>query len=163
MNRCLVALFVLLLPITGAPGLAIPPPPPDDVRIVRVLDGTTILVMPYGSPFKLRLACIYPPPLQQGPAALAAMAALESLLQPGTWVTLATRSKATDGAELAEIIPYGTTEPINLKLVQEGMALLDRNASALCNQNTYRDAEMIAKTRKLGLWGDSAGTDPIRQ
>jgi endonuclease YncB( thermonuclease family) len=91
------------------------------------------------------------------------MATLESLLQPGTWVTLATRSKATDGVELAEIIPYGTTEPINLKLVQEGMALLDRNASALCNQNTYRDAEMIAKTRKLGLWGESAGTDPIRQ
>jgi endonuclease YncB( thermonuclease family) len=163
MNRCLTALFALLLPITGAPGRAIPPPPPDDVRIVRVLDGTTILVMPYGSPFKVRLACIHPPPLQQGPAALAAMAALESLLQPGTWVTLATRSKATDGVELAVIIPQGTTEPINLILVRDGMALLDRNASALCNRDTYREAEMIARTRKLGLWGEAAGTDPIRQ
>jgi endonuclease YncB( thermonuclease family) len=43
------------------------------------------------------------------------------------------------------------------------MALLDRNASALCNRDTYREAEMIARTRKLGLWGEAAGTDPIRQ
>jgi hypothetical protein len=56
MNRCFAALFALLLPITAAPGRAIPPPPPDDVRIVRVLDGNTILVMPYGSPFRVRRA-----------------------------------------------------------------------------------------------------------
>jgi endonuclease YncB( thermonuclease family) len=161
-NRSLVALFSLLLSMTGATSRAIPPPPPDDVRVVRVLDGNTIVVIPYGQPFKVRLACIHSPQLHQSAAGLAAKAALESLLQPGTWVTLSTRSKATDGVELAEIIPYGTTEPINLRLVQDGMAFMDRNASSPCSQETYREAELSARTRRLGLWGQSAGNNQIR-
>ena len=58
-----------------------------------VLDGNTIVVTPYGDPFQVRLACIHSPQLHQGAAGLAAKAALESLLQPGAWVTLATRRK----------------------------------------------------------------------
>lgn len=162
MNRSLVALSALLLSMSGASGRAIPPPPPDDVRIVRVLSGNTIVVTPYGQPFKVRLACIHSPQLHQGAAGPAAKAALESLLPPGTWVTLSTRSKATDGVELAEIIPHGTTVPVNLRLVRDGMALMDRNASSTCSQHSYREAELSARTRRLGLWGQTAGTDQIR-
>ena len=115
-----------------------------------------------GDPFQVRLACIHSPPLDQGTAGLAAKAALESLLQPGAWVTLATRNKATDGVELAEIIPAGTKVPINLRQVQAGMALMVRSAASLCNQNSYRAAELSAKTRKLGLWGRSDGTNQVR-
>ena len=86
MNRAVLALSALLLSNTGVTVRAVPPPPPDDVRIVR-------------------------------------------LLQPGTWVTLAIRSKATDGDEQAEIIPYGTQVPINLRLVQDGMASMDHTPS----------------------------------
>ena len=46
--------------------------------------------------------------LNQVAAGLVAKAGLVSLLQPGTWVKLATRSKDTYGVELAEIIAYGT-------------------------------------------------------
>jgi endonuclease YncB( thermonuclease family) len=162
MNRAVLGIFFLCLPMAGTTVRAIPPPPPDDVRIVRVLDGNTIVVTPYGDPFKVRLACIHSPQLHQGAAGLAAKAALESLLQPGAWVTLATRSKATDGVELAEIIPVGTTVPINLRQVQAGMALMERNASSLCSQDSYREAELSAKTRKLGLWGRSAGANQVR-
>ena len=162
MNRAVLTLFFLCLPMVGTIVRAIPPPPPDDVRIVKVIDGNTIVVTPYGDPFKVRLACIHSPQLHQGAAGLAAKAALESLLQPGAWVTLATRRKATDGVELAEIIPPGTTVSINLRQVQAGMALMERNASSLCSQDSYREAELSAKTRKLGLWGRSAGTNQVR-
>jgi endonuclease YncB( thermonuclease family) len=162
MNRAFMALSALLLSITGVTVGAIPPPPPDDVRIVRVLDGNTIVVTPYADPFSVRLACIHSPQLHQGAAGLAAKAALESLLQPGTWVTLSTRSKATDGVELAEIIPYGAKESIKMRLAQDGMALMDREVSSLCNQESYREAEFSARTRRLGLWGRSAGINPMR-
>jgi len=162
MKRAFLGLFVLCLPIVGKTVRAIPPPPPGDVRIVKVIDGNTIVVTPYGDPFQVRLACIHSPQLHQGTAGLAAMAALESLLQPGAWVTLATRSKATDGMELAEIIAAGTTVSINLRQVQAGMALMERNASILCSKHSYREAELSAKSRKLGLWARPAGTNQLR-
>jgi endonuclease YncB( thermonuclease family) len=162
MKRAFLGLFVLCLPIIGTTVRAIPPPPPDDVRIVKVIDGNTIVVTPYGDPFQVRLACIHSPQLHQGTAGLAAKAALESLLQPGAWVTLATRSKSTDGMELAEIIAAGTTVSINLRQVQAGMALMERNASSLCSKHSYREAELSAKTRMLGLWGQPVRTNQLR-
>lgn len=157
-NRAFFGVSALLLSMTGAPVLAIPPPPPDDVRVVSVLDGTTIVVTPYGDPFKVRLACIRAPQLPQGSSGLAAKAALEGLLQPGAWVTLLSRSKAADGVELAEIIPVGSTLPINLSLVQVGLAALDRQAVSPCNQEIYREAELRARAMQLGLWRPSSGT-----
>lgn len=157
-NRALVGVSALLLSMTGAPVLAIPPPPADDVRVVKVLDGRTIVVTPYGDPFKVRLACIRAPQLPQGSSGLAAKAALEALLQPGAWVTLSTRSKAADGVELAEIIPVGSTVPINLSLVQVGLAALDRQAARPCNREIYREAELRARAMQLGLWRPSPGS-----
>ncbi len=158
MNRPLVGVSALLLSMTGAPVLAIPPPPPNDVRVVKVLDGRTIDVTPYGDPFKVRLACIRTPQFPQGSSGLAAKAALEALLQPGAWVTLSTRSKAADGVELAEITPVGSRVPINLSLVQVGLAALDRQAASPCNQEIYQEAEMRARAMQLGLWRPSPGT-----
>lgn len=158
MNRPLVGVSTLLLSMTGAPVLAIPPPPPNDVRVVKVLDGSTIVVTPYGDPFKVRLACLRSPQLPQGSSGLAAKAALEALLQPGAWVTLSKRSKATDGIELAEITPVGSTVPINLSLVQVGLAALEHQAASPCNQEIYREAEMRAQAMQLGLWRPSPGS-----
>ncbi|MEA5413714.1 thermonuclease family protein [Synechococcus sp. BA-132 BA5] len=158
MHRAFVGLSALLLSAKGAPVLAIPPPPPNDVRIVKVLDGRTIVVTPYGEPFKVRLACILAPQPREGSSDLAAKATLEGLLQPGTWVTLSTRSKTADGVELAEIIPVGSTLPINLRLVQTGLAALDRRAASPCNQQIYREAELRAQAMQLGLWRPSPGT-----
>lgn len=162
MHRAAVGLSVLFVSITGVTVRAIPPPPPDDVRFVSVLDGNTIVVTPYGDPFQVRLACIHSPSLDQGAAGLAAKAALEGLLPPGAWLTLAKRSKAPDGVELAEIIPSGTTVPINLRLVQDGMAFMDRQTMSLCNQDRYREAEWRARNRRLGLWGRSADAKQTR-
>lgn len=162
MNRAIGGLFFLCLPMVGTNVRAIPPPPPDDVRIVRVIDANTIIVTPYGDPFHVRLACMHSPHLHQGTAGLEAKAALESLLQPGAWVTLATRSKAPDGVELAEIIPAGTAVPINLRQVQAGMAVVEPNAASLCHQQSYREAELSARRSRLGLWGKPASSNQIR-
>jgi endonuclease YncB( thermonuclease family) len=64
--------------------------------------------------------------------------------------------------ELAEIIPAGTTVSINLRQVQAGMALMEPNASSLCSQDSYREAELSARRRRLGLWGRPAGSNQIR-
>lgn len=152
MHRAAVGLSVLFVSITGVTVHAIPPPPPDDVRFVRVLDGHTVVVSPDGEPLQVRLACIHSPPLDDGAAGLAAKSALDRPLPPGAWLTLAKRSKAPDGVELAQIIPSGTTVPLNLRLVQDGMALLDRQTLSLCNQDRYREAEWRARNRRLGLW-----------
>ncbi len=157
-NRPLAGVSTLLLSMTGAPVLAIPPPPPNDVRVVKVLDGRTIVVTPYGDPFKVRLACIRSPQLPQGSSGLGAKAALEALLQPGAWVTLSTRSKAADGVDLAEITPVGSTVPINLSLVQVGLVALEHQAASPCNQEIYREAEMRAQAMQLGLWRPSPGS-----
>ncbi|WP_216912778.1 MULTISPECIES: thermonuclease family protein [unclassified Synechococcus] len=125
---------------------------------MKVLDGRTIVVTSYGDPFKVRLACIRTPQLPQGSSGLAAKAALEALLLPGAWVTLSKRSKAADGVELAEIIPVGSRVPINLSLVQVGLATLDRQAASPCHQEIYREAEMRAQAMQLGLWWPSPGT-----
>jgi len=102
------------------------------------------------------------PPLDQGTAGLTSKAALENLLQPGSWVTLAGRRKASDGVEIAAIIAAGSTVPINLRLVQDGMAFLEHNASGPCGQDTYKQAELSARTQRLGLWGRSAASHPIK-
>ena len=158
MNRILVGLPVLLLSMGGAPLFAIPPPPPDDVRVVKVVDGNTIVVIPYGDPFTVRLACIQAPSLRDGNAGLMAKLALERLLRPGAWLTLSTRSKAADGVELAELIPAGSPVPINLSLVQLGMAVLDRHTLSPCNLAAYRAAETQAKSKQLGVWGAGFAT-----
>ena len=146
----------------GATVRAIPPPPPDDVRIVSVLDGNTIVVSAYGDPFKVRLACIHSPQLDEGRAGQAAKAALESLLQPGIWVTLGTRSKDREGVELAEVIPHGTTVPINLRMVRDGIAMIERNDRIRCNPVSYREAELSAKKNQLGLWVRATGSNQFR-
>lgn len=153
MNRAFVGLSVVLLSSPGAPVRAIPPPPPDDVRVVRVLDGTTIVVAPYGDPFQVRLACIRSSQHHQATAGRAAKAALERLLPAGAWVTLAARSQASDGVELAEIIPNGSTVPVNLILLNAGMVMVDRPSLNLCHAERYRQAELSARSKRLGIWG----------
>lgn len=122
-----------------------------------VRDGNTIVVTPYGDPFTVRLASLRPPQLRQGSSGLAAKAALEGLLQPGAWVTLSTRSKATEGTELAEIIPVGSTVPINLSLVQVALAALDHQAASPCNQQIYREAELESPSHATGTLEAIAG------
>lgn len=157
LNRAVMALSALVLSLPGAAVRAIPQPRPDDVRIVRVLDGNTVVVGPYGDPFTVRLACVRSPQLLQGTAGLAARAALESLLPPGSWVTLSSCSTAADGIERAEIIPSGDTVQINLRLVQDSMAFVDRKAPSPCNLQRYSEAELNATRGRRGFWGRSVG------
>jgi endonuclease YncB( thermonuclease family) len=91
------------------------------VLLRGALDGMAA-VTPYGDPFTVRLACIQAPSLRDGNAGLMAKMVLERLLRPGAWLTLSIRSKAADGVELAEMIAAGSSVPINLSLVQLGMA-----------------------------------------
>jgi endonuclease YncB( thermonuclease family) len=155
MKPCLTCLASLLLLAPAFPAGAVPPPPPDDVRVVRVIDGNTVVVTPYGDPFDVRLSCSRAPALARGPAGEAAHAALAQLLPPGTWVTLASRQKAVDGVEQAEILAAGTSQPVNLTLVEQGLALWDHRPGSLCDRQRYSQAERAARKKRLGLWGSA--------
>jgi endonuclease YncB( thermonuclease family) len=162
MKPSLSCLASLLLLAPALPAAAVPPPPADDVRVVRVIDGNTVVVTPYGDPFNVRLSCSLAPALARGPVGEAAQAALAQLLPPGTWVTLASRQKAVDGVEQAEILAAGTSKPVNLTLVEQGLALWDHRPGSLCDRQRYSQAERAARRRRLGLWGPAPGAPGMR-
>lgn len=139
--------------------MAVPPPTPDEVRMVSILDGDTILVKGYGDPFQVRLACIDAPEIRQRNAGPAARSTLQHLLREAGWVTLKKRRQASDGMEAAEVIPQGLAVPVNLTLVQNGMVFLDRDSENGCDQDRYREAEGQARSKNLGVWGHSLGYD----
>ncbi|MEA5443614.1 hypothetical protein [Cyanobium gracile] len=62
-------------------------------------------------------------------------------------MSLSKRGKTADGVELAEITPVGSTMPVKLTLVQDGMALMDRQYLGPCSLASHREAEWIARTK----------------
>ncbi|MCS5699303.1 thermonuclease family protein [Cyanobium sp. FGCU-52] len=162
MKPSLSCLVFLLLLAPAFPSGAVPPPPPDDVRVVRVIDGNTVVVTPYGDPFKVRLSCSRAPALARGPAGEASQATLAQLVPPGTWVTLASSRMAGDGVEQAEILPAGSAQPVNLTLVEQGLALWDHRPDSLCDRQRYSQAERAARESRLGLWGAAPTTPGVR-
>jgi endonuclease YncB( thermonuclease family) len=73
-------------------------------------------------------------------------------------VTLATRSQASDGVQLAEIIPNGSTVPVNLLLVEAGMAMVYHTSVNRCDAERYKQAELKARSQRIGIWGASPGS-----
>ena len=128
----------------------------------ETLSGNTVVVTPYGDPFNVRLSCSQAPALARGPVGEAAQASLAQLLPPGTWVTLASRQKAVDGVEQVEILAAGTSQPLNLTLVELGLALWDHRTGSLCDRQRYSQAERAARRRRLGLWGPAPAAPGMR-
>jgi endonuclease YncB( thermonuclease family) len=162
MKPSLSCLASLLLLAPALPAAAVPPPPADDGRVVRVIDGNTVGVTPCGDPFNVRLSCSRAPALVRGPAGEAAQVALPQLLPPGTRVTLASRQRAVDGVEQAEILAAGTSQPVNLTLFEQGLALWDHRPRSLCDRQRCSQAERAARRRRLGLWGSVPAAPGMR-
>jgi len=107
MSRAVSGAAALLLAIQAAPAAAVPPPAPDEARVVAVIDGDTITVNRYGDPFRVRLACIDAPELGQGEAGAAARAALERLLPVNIWVSCRPEASRRTAPSWPRCFPWG--------------------------------------------------------
>jgi micrococcal nuclease len=119
--------------------------------VLSVEDGDTIKVLENGQRVTIRLACIDAPEGDQ-PSGAGATMRLRSYLPVGQTVKL--RPVTTDryGRTVAEL--YLANQSLNLKLVEEGWAVVYRQYLSACakTQAQYISAEQQAKTQQLGFW-----------
>ena len=62
----------------------------------------------------------------------------------------------------AEILAAGTSQPVNLTLVEQGLALWDHRPGSLCDRQRYSQAERAARRRRLGQWGPAPAAPGMR-
>ncbi len=121
--------------------------------IIKVTDGDTIGVRDrQGKVIKVRLGCIDAPELSQRPWGQQSTERLKQLLPVGQSVRLREIDKDKYGRMVAEV--YVGNRSINLKMVEEGMAVVYRQYLQGCsaNQNQFLQSEANAKTQNLAFW-----------
>jgi endonuclease YncB( thermonuclease family) len=133
--------------------------PVQAASVISVGDGDTITVTEGANRIKVRLACIDAPEMSQRPAGPASRKALQALLPVGTNVSLQVKSIDRDGFTVAEVFKPGQPAPVNMQMVSEGMAFIDRKSLKGCDEYSYGEAETGASVSKRGVWGPLLGYD----
>ena len=171
------AALAALLTVTVWPapgGGARPPGPPGSGRVVRVVDGDTVVVALAGGPAgggPVRLIGIDTPetvaprrPVEcYGPEA---SGRLKSLLPPGTAVRLWRDVEPRDryGRLLAYVQRRRDGLLVNADQVAAGAAIAKAYPPNTALRTDLEAAESRARTAGLGLWGACGGADvPMRQ
>lgn len=111
--------------------------------IVGVTNGETIRVKDdAGQTATVRLACINTSSTQR----------LKELLPSGSPVVIKTIEKDPSGGIVGEV--FVDNRSINLRLVEEGKALVDENTLSYCQESRtqFLIAGANAKNKRLGLW-----------
>ncbi|RUR76192.1 thermonuclease family protein [Chlorogloeopsis fritschii PCC 9212] len=124
--------------------------------VLGVADGGTIRVKDNaGQTTTVRLACINIPEAAKQPYGLAATQRLKQLLPSGSPVVIRSIEKDENGRTVDEV--FVDNRSVNLRLVEEGNALIDRKSLHNCNENKtqFLIAEANAKNKRLGLWQQS--------
>ncbi|MDZ8186833.1 MAG: thermonuclease family protein [Nostoc sp. ChiSLP02] len=124
--------------------------------VVGVADANTISVKDdAGQPITVKLACINTPKTTSQPSKLAATQRLKQLLPPQSPVVIRNTEQLNNGRTIGEV--YVDNRSINLLLVQEGNAVVDRDSLSNCyeTKTQYLIAEANAKNKHLGLWQQS--------
>ncbi|BAZ13298.1 nuclease [Calothrix sp. NIES-4071] len=119
--------------------------------VVGLVDGNTIRVKDNtGQPITVRLACIVVPSSTNQQATQK----LKQLLPAGSLVVVRTELPK-DGRTIGEI--FVDNKSVNLKMVEEGNAVVDRKTLEYCNETKtqFLIAEATAKNKRLGLWQQS--------
>lgn len=141
-----------------------PPPPPLSApvlptgAVISVGDGDTLRMAYQGKPVTVRLACIDAPENSQVPYGPAARDRLRELLPRGTQISFQEGDRDRYGRIVAEVFVEGTS--VNLKLVQEGQAVVYRQYLSSCpeSRETLLAAEAQARRAKLNFWSQE---DPL--
>ncbi|BAY73619.1 nuclease [Nostoc linckia NIES-25] len=124
--------------------------------VVSVADGNTILIKDdAGRPMTVKLACINTPKPASQQSTLAATQRLKQLLPPQSPVVIRSTEQLKNGRASGEI--FVENRSVNLLLVQEGNAVVDRDSLYNCyeTKTQYLIAEANAKNKQLGFWQQS--------
>lgn len=112
-------------------------------RIVGVTDGETIRVKDdAGQTTTVRLACINTSSTER----------LREMLPSGSPVVIKTIEKDQSDRTIGEV--FLDNRSVNLRLVEEGKAVVDENTLYYCEESRtqFLIAQANAKNKRLGLW-----------
>ena len=152
---------ILFLLLVSLPALAVAA----QYKVIRVVDGDTILIDYHGTPEKVRLLCVntpesvHPDRKQNVPMGKTASQYAKKRLS-GKYVDLTfegTRARGKYGRLLTYVFVDG--ENLNLELVREGLSPYYTKYGLSENYDRdFREAERFARKHHLNIWGDTALT-----
>jgi len=157
-SKIILILFVLLLSL---PVLAVAA----QYKVIRVVDGDTIVIDYNGNPEKVRLLCVntpesvHPDKKQNVPMGTVASQYAKKRLS-GKYVDLAFEGNRTRG-KYGRLLTYVfvDAENLNLELVREGLSPYYTKYGLSENYDKdFREAERLARKHHLNIWGDTAST-----
>ncbi|OUL37828.1 nuclease [Nostoc sp. T09] len=121
--------------------------------VMGVTDSNTIRVKDdAGQTTTVKLVCIDTPKETKQKYVSAATNKLKQLLPSGSPVVIKSVDRDRTGRILGEV--YIDNRSVNLHLVEEGNAVVDRESLYYCEENKtqFLIAEANAKNKRLGLW-----------
>jgi micrococcal nuclease len=121
--------------------------------VMQVTDGDTVQVRnQQGEIIKVRLGCIDAPELAQQPWGEQSKSRLKQLLPVGQSVSLRTIDRDKYDRMVAEV--YVNNQSVNLKMVEEGMAVVYQQYLGGCSNTAkqFVQAEASAKQKSLAFW-----------
>ncbi|HYW19103.1 MAG TPA: thermonuclease family protein [Nodularia sp. (in: cyanobacteria)] len=132
-----------------------PPPPTEDWIVTNISDGHSLTVrQTTGQEMKIRLCGIDAPKLDQ-PLGKESRDALRSLIASSDNEVMVSPVGQRDGRTVAEvfIILPDSEKFLNEEQISSGNAYLYKQDAGKCpNESTLENAEVIAQSKKLGLW-----------
>ncbi len=135
-----------------------------DTKVVRVVDGDTLVANAEGRVERIRLIGVDTPETVSPSKPVQcygkqASDHLKALLPPGTLVTLTTDAETHDvyGRLLAYVYRHSDGLFVNLELAQEGYASLLTFPPNVAHEPQLARAVNDAHQRRLGLWGTCGG------
>ena len=145
---------------TPGPSLTPAPSPRPTGAVISVGDGDTLRMAYQGKPVTVRLACIDAPENSQLPYGPTARDRLRELLPRATEISFREADRDRYGRIVAEVFVDNTS--VNLKLVQEGQAVVYRQYLSGCpeSRETLLAAEAQARRAKLNFWSQASPLMP---
>ncbi|MDZ7959921.1 MAG: thermonuclease family protein [Aulosira sp. DedQUE10] len=121
--------------------------------VIGVADSNTIRFKDESGQTKtVKLACINTPKETKQQYVSAATKKLKQLLPSGSRVVIRSITLEDSGRTLGEV--YVDNRSVNLRLVEEGNAVVDQESLEFCQETKtqFLIAEANAKNKRLGLW-----------
>ncbi|BAY62663.1 nuclease [Calothrix brevissima NIES-22] len=121
--------------------------------IIGVVDSNTIRIKDdAGKTATVKLVCINTPKETKQQYVTAATNKLKRFLPTGSPVVIKTLNREENGRIMGEV--FVDNRSVNLRLVEEGNAVVDRETLGYCEESRmqYLIAEANAKNKRLGLW-----------
>ena len=159
MHKLLKSTFLLLFVLTGCKSLATLPPSytalsiPNSLtcQVLYVHDGDTFKAICGKETISVRVACLDAPEKNQEGGLTSTQFTRSLIQEAGNVVTLVPLSKDRYGRVVGEV--YVGTTLLQEALLSSGNARIYEQYSHCSHIQLMRNAEALAKSGKLGIWG----------